>query len=61
MRPLLEHINYYFGAEYEDISQFIKDMRLGDLSEDYSSDEDKVEDLLDFLYSYSQAVLEGEE
>lgn len=59
MSLLLEHINYYFGTEYEDISQFIKDMRLGDLSEEYSNDEDKVEDLLDFLRSYNLA-LEGE-
>lgn len=49
---LIDHINIYFGTEHKDVSGFIKDIRNGDLSEDYSNDSEKLIQLLMFINAY---------
>lgn len=46
---LIDHINIYFGTEFESVQEFIKDIRKGDLSQDYDNAEDKLTNVLMFL------------
>lgn len=50
----LEHINLYFGTEYTEVKQFIRDIKNGDLAEDYYDDTDKLTHVLMFISSYSR-------
>lgn len=56
---LIDHINMYFGTEHKNVPSFIKDIRKGDLHDDYDDEGEKVVQLLMFLNALATA-LEGE-
>ncbi len=43
---LIDHLNQYFGTEFKDTSEFVKDFRKGDLSADYETAEEALRHLL---------------
>lgn len=49
---LIEHLNLYFGTEYESVKEFIIDFKRGDLAEDYINADEKLEHLLMFISTY---------
>lgn len=53
---LIDHLNAYFGTEFVNANQFVKDFTKGDLSEDYDTDEGKLQSLLMFIQSASKHI-----
>lgn len=56
---LIDQLNMYFGTEHKDVPSFIKDIRKGDLHDDYYDEGEKVVQLLMFLNALDTA-LEGD-
>ena len=53
---LIDHINVYFGTEFDTMPEFIKDFKKGDLSDDYESADEALTHLLMFLNSLSKSL-----
>lgn len=46
---LIDHINLYFGTDFNSTTEFVKDFKNGSLSEDYTDAEEALTHLLMFI------------
>lgn len=53
---LIDHLNIYFGTEFENVTEFVKDFKNGDLSDDYHDSEEALTHLLMFLNSVGKNI-----
>lgn len=53
---LIDHLNIYFGTEYKNVAEFIRDIKKGDLSDEYENADEKLNQVLLFLNSLSKNI-----
>ena len=50
----IDHLNLYFGTEFDTVEEFIRDFKQGDLHDDYNTPDDALNHLLMFINSYGR-------